>query len=483
MTTGGTLTFNDGEFVDVSVNGVALVAGTDYNTTTANTIGGLSALSANDQVEIVVYDTFSVFGGNVDADFNINNGNLSVSGTSTLTGAVTASGGATLSSSSSGEFNALTISQADNTSGNESRIRFKRTTDAGSDREVAAIVADRAGGNDTALVFETNTDGSDGATERVRIDQDGKVGIGETAPLGTLHVRTSDASLSSVNANADDLILENNGNCGMSICSSTSGEGNLNFIDSGDTNIGRIQYTHSDNNMIFRANDTEAMRIDSSGNVGIGTTSPTQPLSISANGANGLFLVRDEGDAADSCRLFFDSSNTRYALFAKDGVLSVRSGGTPGSSSGTERVQFTVNGINSSGVAGNTTVSSANLFISGGNNFQKSTSSRRYKTNITDATHGLSDVLNLRSVTYKGVNDGETVFGGLIAEEVHDAGLTEFVNYSQDDDGNDIPEGVHYGHMVALAFKAIQELKTELDAEKVKTAALTTRIETLETGE
>ena len=37
----GTLTFSDGEYVDVSVNGVALVAGVDYNTTTANTIGGL----------------------------------------------------------------------------------------------------------------------------------------------------------------------------------------------------------------------------------------------------------------------------------------------------------------------------------------------------------------------------------------------------------------------------------------------------------
>ena len=113
-------------------------------------------------------------------------GNLSVTGTSTLTGAVTASGGATLSSSSSGEFNALTISQADNTSGNESRIRFKRTTDAGSDREVAAIVADRVGGNDTALVFETNTDGSDGATERVRITQDGEVAIGTSTAVGTL---------------------------------------------------------------------------------------------------------------------------------------------------------------------------------------------------------------------------------------------------------------------------------------------------------
>ena len=78
MTVGGTLTFNDGEFVDVSVNGVALVAGTDYNTNTANTIAGLSALSANDQVEIVVYDTFSVFGGNVDGDFNLNNGTMTL---------------------------------------------------------------------------------------------------------------------------------------------------------------------------------------------------------------------------------------------------------------------------------------------------------------------------------------------------------------------------------------------------------------------
>ena len=83
MTTGGTLTFNDGEFVDVKLNGVSLVAGTDYNTTTANTIGGLSALAANDQVEIVVYDTFSVFGGNVDGDFDINNGTLTV-GTTTI---------------------------------------------------------------------------------------------------------------------------------------------------------------------------------------------------------------------------------------------------------------------------------------------------------------------------------------------------------------------------------------------------------------
>ena len=42
-----TLSFTDGAYVDVSLNGVALVAGTDYNTSTANTISGLSALAAN----------------------------------------------------------------------------------------------------------------------------------------------------------------------------------------------------------------------------------------------------------------------------------------------------------------------------------------------------------------------------------------------------------------------------------------------------
>ena len=55
-----TLTFSDGNYVDVSLNGVALVAGTDYNTSTANTISGLSALAASDVVEVIVYDVFSV---------------------------------------------------------------------------------------------------------------------------------------------------------------------------------------------------------------------------------------------------------------------------------------------------------------------------------------------------------------------------------------------------------------------------------------
>lgn len=78
---GATLSFTDGNYVDVSLNGVALVAGTDYNTTTANTIGGLSALSASDIVEILVYDIFTV------AD------TVPASSGGTFSGGVTANGG------------------------------------------------------------------------------------------------------------------------------------------------------------------------------------------------------------------------------------------------------------------------------------------------------------------------------------------------------------------------------------------------------
>jgi len=57
---GATLTFTDGAYVDVYLNGVLLKAGTDYNTNTANTIASLSAMAANDEVTVVVYDVFTV---------------------------------------------------------------------------------------------------------------------------------------------------------------------------------------------------------------------------------------------------------------------------------------------------------------------------------------------------------------------------------------------------------------------------------------
>ena len=83
-----TLKYQDGTYIDVFMNGVLLLRGTDYNTNTTNTIAGLASLAANDIVEIIVYDVFSVantvpqtggeytgsvvFNSNITVDGNVN---------------------------------------------------------------------------------------------------------------------------------------------------------------------------------------------------------------------------------------------------------------------------------------------------------------------------------------------------------------------------------------------------------------------------
>ena len=115
-----------------------------------------------------------------------------------------------------------------------------------------------------------------------------------------------------------------------------------------------------------------------------------------------------------------------------------------------------------------TTGTGANMTILSSGTISRSTSSLRYKNTVNDATHGLTELLTLRPVTYKGNNDGDKVFGGLIAEEVHDAGLTEFVTYNDDNE----PDALAYGNMVSLCIKAVQELSAENKALADRLAAL-----------
>jgi hypothetical protein len=59
-----------------------------------------------------------------------------------------------------------------------------------------------------------------------------------------------------------------------------STDGTINFGDAADINIGQIYYDHASNYMRFKTADTERMRIDSSGNVGIGTSSLSEKLTV-----------------------------------------------------------------------------------------------------------------------------------------------------------------------------------------------------------
>jgi fibronectin-binding autotransporter adhesin len=106
---------------------------------------------------------------------------------------------------------------------------------------------------------------STGGSERMRLDTSGNLGIGNT-PAGKLDVgATSSAFTDSI------------------IRASTTGISELRFADT-TINAGYVAYDHTGDSMRFGTATTERMRIDSSGNVGIGTSSPTNKLQTSGDG-------------------------------------------------------------------------------------------------------------------------------------------------------------------------------------------------------
>ena len=176
-----------------------------------------------------------------------------------------------------------------------------------------------------------------GGSQKMVIDTSGNVGIGETSPLGKLHVKTTDTA-STANSAGNLLVLEDSEN-GMSILSSTSGAGYILFGDSGDNDIGGILYDHSANAMRFRTNGVwDRMRINSSGDVGIGTTPETagptwRTLFVgstativsrqAASGYNSIFAnnyyVNSSNQDrvrvnAPSSRMFLDGNNIRFQI-------------------------------------------------------------------------------------------------------------------------------------------------------------------------
>ena len=137
------------------------------------------------------------------------------------------------------------------------------------------------------------------------------------ADLGVgLHIKTGDSG-GSANANADELILEGTGSgsgVGMGILAATDGFGYIVFGDSGGNAQGGIQYHNNGDSMRIYTNDSERVRIDSSGKVGISTSSPTTPLTV-----NGI-ITHIGGTASSTSDLttggihFHDSSTADGAI-------------------------------------------------------------------------------------------------------------------------------------------------------------------------
>jgi hemin uptake protein HemP len=147
--------------------------------------------------------------------------------------------------------------------------------------KTSAIIANGDGTVPSELQFWTKTNGQSSPAERLRIDSSGRVGIGTSSPdSGTpLHVAESSASLGA-NTTASAFLVERAGNVGMTLGTANTGTCSIFMGDTDSLTKGRVQYDNSDDSLGFWANSTERMRIDSSGNVGIGTDSPTHALTV-----------------------------------------------------------------------------------------------------------------------------------------------------------------------------------------------------------
>ncbi|MEA1926291.1 MAG: hypothetical protein U9M90_03575, partial [Patescibacteria group bacterium] len=111
----------------------------------------------------------------------------------------------------------------------------------------------------------------------------GNVGVGTASPGGKLHILSA-SSGGGANSAADELIVEGSGASGITISSGTSSHGSLRFGDGGATGSGILLYDHTNDSMDFFTAGTEKVTIDSSGKVGIGTTSPGELLHIRKDG-------------------------------------------------------------------------------------------------------------------------------------------------------------------------------------------------------
>ena len=212
-------------------------------------------------------------------------------------------------------------------------------------------------------------------------------------------------------------------------------------IDASTSGAGGV-ITTADNTGILNLQTagTTAVTINASQNVGIGGTySGTRLFSKSSTSDNSTYP------------LIIQNSSGSFLFF-------VRSDG------------YTNTGTAAQSPYNQTVGSAANTYIHSDGSLQRSTSSLKYKKNIQDATHGLKEVLQIRPIIYESKNELENgkVFGGLIAEEIHDLGLTEFVQYAQDG----TPDALAYGNMVSLLTKAIQEQQTIINDLKARVTAL-----------
>jgi hypothetical protein len=290
---------------------------------------------------------------------------------------------------------------------------------------------------------------SNGGSERMRIDSSGNVGIGTASPSYKLDVQGTTANQrisSTTGTNAAYQIFSNTGQNFYVGLDNSAGNQILSAAY-GATILGTGAYP-----MVFGTNNSERMRIDSSGNLLVGKTSAgsftTQGLELNPARTDSNFAVTS-------------TSGSNYDM-----------------------VRFTRTGTSSAIMVGIYYNSSriGDISISGGTSTSYNTSSDyRLKENIAPMIGALNKVIALKPCTYKWKvdgSDGEGFIAHELAEVCPHAVTGE--KDAVDADGKPIHQGIDTSFLVATLTAAIQELKAINDTQAETINALTARIEALE---
>jgi len=271
-----------------------------------------------------------------------------------------------------------------------------------------------------------------GGIERYRVDSAGNCGIGVTPSAWTL--KAVQIVNGGIYGSGNETGYYANAFYGSSGWRYINAAGASGYLQNG----GSHQWYRSTSANVANTDPvfTQAMTLDASGNLLCGVTSAI---------FNSRLRVKTSSTSASDYGVYVaDSADALVFALRNDGLIYT--------------------GTKTASPYNNTTASAANVFVAADGTVGRSTSSLKYKKDVKDSIHGLADVLKLRSVTYKSKNGDDTVFGGLIAEEVHAAGLTEFVAYAPDK----TPDSINYGNMVSLLVSAIKELTARVQTLEAK---------------
>jgi hypothetical protein len=334
----------------------------------------------------------------------------------------------------------------------------------------------------------------DGTTERMRLDASGNLGIGTSSPgtYGTQLVLSGSSvdvagtssfvndSAAAGNANERKGFLAQGGATALGISAWVNS-----FVLEGQANGGVAIGSYSPSGSIkFYTNTARAerMRLDSSGNLGLGVVPSAwgagyKALHI-ANGA--IFAGHPTVPVAYvGANVYYDGTNNRYVTsnyssrFIVDGYSggfswSVAPSGTAGNAiSFTQAMTLDADG---NLLLGTTASGGYRLEVSGtaaATDFN-STSDRTKKHNITTITDAVSKVQRLRGVEFDWIADDKHAIG-VIAQEVEEV-LPSVV---QGTEGN---KTVSYGNIVGVLIEAIKEQQQTIAALAQKVTELESRI-------